>query len=303
MLNNHSKEFSKVLSLTEVVPELLSANPVAPTTNGLKAQMNNFKADDTAEKLVPPGGVPESEPKSIISKAPGNLGKPPKKSRRKKNGQVEADYDKVTVDAKFHRLIQQLDIKPSLDRPIIIGVTSTLRGEGRTTVAMGLASALSQMVALPIALLETDLENPALAQDFDLPAYGVSEYLRGELELDDLTQSTNLPDLAIVVAGQCDVPALDLLRSQRLPKLLKILNQHFAAVVVDLPPMCRTGEATRVMAQVDKVVMVVEAGSTPGKLVKSAMELIPEEKLLGVVLNRTRPAFGLARLFERLFGG
>ena len=92
-----------------------------------------------------------------------------------------------------------------------------------------------------------------------------------------------------------------MLRSERLDKLVKILSQQSAVVVVDLPPMATTGEAARVISQLDRVLMVVEAGKTPAKLVQSALELIPDEKLAGVLLNRTKPAFGFFHRIKGLF--
>lgn len=224
-----------------------------------------------------------------------------KRTSKKLKKALEADYDRVKLDYQFHRIVQQLEVLPSMEAPLLIGITSTLRGEGRTTIAMGLASAISQEIPLPVVLLETDLTNPSLAEDLSIPNRGLSEYLRGELELDDLTQSTALPDMAVIVAGDCKGQALRILRSERLSNLVSILSQQFAAIIVDLPPMSMTGEAARVISQLDRVLMVVEAGSTPNKLVRTALELIPEDKMAGVLLNRTRPAFGFFQWVKRLF--
>jgi capsular exopolysaccharide synthesis family protein len=222
-------------------------------------------------------------------------------SGRKSKRVLESDYDQVKLEFQFHRIVQQLEVLPSLEAPLVIGVASTLRGEGRSTIALGLASAISQEIPLPVVLIETDLSKPALAEDLNMPNKGLSEYLRGEIELDDLIQSTALADLAVIVSGDCQGQALKLLRSERLTHLLSILSQQFAAVVLDLPPMSQAGESARVISQIDRVLMVVEAGSTPKNLVKNAMEMIPEEKLAGVLLNRTRPAFGLFQWIKRLF--
>jgi Mrp family chromosome partitioning ATPase len=223
------------------------------------------------------------------------------KGKSKKKRTLNADFDRVKLDYQFHRIVQQLEVQPSLETPLLIGVTSTLRGEGRTTVAMGLASAISQEIPLPVILIETDLTHPTLAEDLGIDQQGLSEYLRGDIELDDLVQSTSLADLAVIVGGDCKGQALKLLRSERLSELIHSLSYQFAAIVVDLPPMSMTGEAARVINQLDRVLMVVEAGSTPNRLVKTALELIPEEKIMGVLLNRTRPAFGFFQWVKRLF--
>ena len=266
-----------------------------------------------SKPVIPPAS--EKNPASIVKAAkpaPKELEKRPETGEKpatlsnpvtskKLSRARQSSYDQRRLDFQFHRIIQQLDIKPSLEIPLVIGVTSTLRGEGRTTVALGLAAALAQEIPLPVVLLETDLERPSLADDLTLANRGLCEYLGGELELDDLAQSTDLPGLRVIVAGDCEVAPLKVLRSERLDKLVKILSQQSAVVVVDLPPMATTGEAARVISQLDRVLMVVEAGKTPAKLVQSALELIPDEKLAGVLLNRTKPAFGFFHRIKGLF--
>jgi Mrp family chromosome partitioning ATPase len=104
-------------------------------------------------------------------------------------------------------------------------------------------------------------------------------------------------------AGEANGEALKTLRSSRLDDLFDELVRQYAVIVVDLPPLAMIAESSRLLNQVDRVLMVTQAGVTPARLVRSAMALIPEEKRSGVVLNRTRPAFGpfhwLSRLFHR----
>jgi Mrp family chromosome partitioning ATPase len=246
----------------------------SPPTESSSQQVRNILSKDTNPAVIPPT-------------------RPAPKSKRPQSIPSEN-----SLEYQFHRLIQQLEFQPSLERPLIIGITSTLRGEGRTTVALGMATALAQQIPLPIVLMEADLERPSLANDLGLPNRGLAEYLEDYLTLDDLAYSTSLPDLHVIVAGECDVPAMQALRSERLGSLIKLLSQQAAAIVVDLPPMASTGEAARLISQLDLVLMVVEAGSTPSKLIKSALELIPVEKQLGVLLNRTKPAFGFMHRFK-----
>jgi len=241
------------------------------------------------------------ESDSKVAKAKKEKKTKKEKDSKKKRPPLESDYDRVKLEHQFHRIIQQLELVPTMGTPLLIGIGSSLRGEGRTTIAMGLASAVAQEIPLPVLLLETDLPHPSLAEDLGLPNMGLSEYIRGEIELNDLTQATALPGLSIIMAGDCNDQALKLLRSERLTELMQILGQQFAAIIVDLPPMFLTGEASRVISHLDRVLMVVEAGSTPKKIVKSALEIIPEEKLIGLLLNRTRPAFGFFQWVKRLF--
>ena len=205
------------------------------------------------------------------------------------------------LEEYFHQITQRLDLVLDPTRPVVLGVTSSVRGEGRTTVAMGLATSIARQLPVKVVLLEADLENPALAADLQLPNLGLSEYIRGEIEFHDLIQETAQPDFSVILAGDCKGEALKTLRNEYFDKIITMLRYRFAIIIVDLPPMAKIGEATRIINQTDLVLMVVKAGSTPEKQVKTALELVPEEKLIGVVLNRTRPAFGLFSMFKRAF--
>jgi Mrp family chromosome partitioning ATPase len=209
------------------------------------------------------------------------------------------DFGNVSISERFHLMIQQLGFTPSLEQPVVIGVASSVRGEGRTTVALGLANALSEQTPLPVLLLEADLTQPVLANGLEMTNLGLCEYLRGELPI----HCDTLNDLTIMFAGEVNGEALKTLRSSRLDDLFDELVRQYAVIVVDLPPLAMIAESSRLLNQVDRVLMVTQAGVTPARLVRSAMALIPEEKRSGVVLNRTRPAFGpfhwLSRLFHR----
>jgi Mrp family chromosome partitioning ATPase len=209
------------------------------------------------------------------------------------------DFGNVSISERFHLMIQQLGFTPSLEQPVVIGVTSSVRGEGRTTVALGLANALAEQTPLPVLLLEADLTQPALANGLEMTNLGLCEYLRGELPI----HCDTLNDLNVMFAGEANGEALNTLRSSRMDDLFDELVRQYAVIVVDLPPLAMIAESSRLLNQIDRVLMVTQAGVTPARLVRSAMALIPEEKRSGVVLNRTRPAFGpfhwLSRLFHR----
>lgn len=219
----------------------------------------------------------------------------------KKKAKKEDGYSAEQLDDRFHRIIYQLGLNPTYEIPVVLGVTSAVRGEGRTTVAMGLAKAVTQLMPVRVVVVETDLENPALAQDLNLQSHGLSEFMRGEVEVEEVIQSTNQPDLFVVTAGDAQGQVLKTLRNENLGHLIENLRQQFALVLLDLPPLADTGEVTRAMSQTDFVLMIVQAGSTPGKMVKSSLELVPEDKLIGVVLNRTKPALGIWGVFRRFF--
>lgn len=228
----------------------------------------------------------------------------PKKRHQPTGSRLTPDFDNSSLTERFHVMFQQLGFIPSLEQPLVIGVTSSVRGEGRTTVALGLATAISMQIPLPVLLVEADVVQPILATDLGSNNQGLCEYLRDELTLEEAIHQEALNELAVMFAGDLNGQALKTLRSNRLEELFAELIEQYAVIVVDLPPLAMTAESSRLISQLDHVLMVVQAGSTPSRLVKAALDLVPEDKRAGVVLNQTRPSFGpfhwLGKLFHKV---
>ncbi len=273
---------------------LKSNDSTSPTENTPKVSglsLPRSLVNNTGKALIPsqPAPLALTENKSIKSPpiSPQITGEAPK-------------FANATPAERFHIITRQLGLVPSLEQPLVLGITSSVRGEGRTTVALGLATAISQQTPLPVLLVEADIAQPALALEMEFINKGLCEYLRGELRIDRAIEQNALNDLSIMFAGEANGQSLQTLRSARLDDLFNQLSHTFAVVIVDLPPLAVTAEVSRLITQVDQVLMVVQAGVTPASLARSALQLVPEEKRTGVVLNRTRPAFGPFHWLNRL---
>lgn len=225
--------------------------------------------------------------------------------KEKKARKVAAQVNKALNDleGRLYQLYQQLDAEPSVQNPLVIGVTSSLHGEGRSTAALALATVLAHSLPLEILLIEADVARPSglvAADDDEITVVTLQQYLQGEKPLDQLVQPSGVEDLYYIAAGKGSDQALKLLRSDRLDNLFEEMRQRFGVIVVDMPPMLSSTEIGRVVKQVDKVVMVVEAGTTPRKLVRNNLAYIDEAKQGGVLLNRIKPIG--PGWFRKLFG-
>lgn len=179
----------------------------------------------------------------------------------------------------------------------VLGVTSAIAGEGKTTIASGLAASLAEDGALTgfghdpdtTLLVECNMGaqpgNPRLAAR---TGPGLIELLRGECTLDEAVQATSITRLSVLPLGE---PAHNFplaIRAATLPDIISQLRSRFGLVVLDLPAILNSTD-TQVMARLaDQLVMVVRAGVTPSKLVQEALAQLDEERLLGVVLNDSR---------------
>ena len=143
--------------------------------------------------------------------------------------------------------------------PTSVGVTSCVRGEGRSTIAVSMALAQTRRYRSTI-LLEADVEQPSLARILGLDeGPGVAEVLRGEAQLPDCVQMRG--NLGVIPAGHVGSEP-SLLSAQLLSRdLATELRQLCDAMVIDLPPFL--GPGVGLARSCPKVVLVVRAGATP----------------------------------------
>ncbi len=171
-----------------------------------------------------------------------------------------------------------------------IGVTSALDGEGKSTIALGIATAMAADLDSPIVLVELNLTRPTVHKSLGIPALpGLSEYLRGECPLPSaLRQITE--NLFVLPAGDCRNDPARLIRMLTRANLLLRMDNSGAVLVLDLPPVLTASYGVLASSMADAVVLVVRAGQTPEKMVKDAVARLDESTLRGIILNAARPS-------------
>lgn len=172
----------------------------------------------------------------------------------------------------------------------VIGVTSTLPGEGKSTVACNLAELMAD-AGKRVLLMDADLRNPTLARSLrPLPAVGLMEVINGQADLaqaigiDRTTGLAFLPTLRSDVVLHFDA----ILSSNAFRRVLEELRPHYDYIVVDLPPLAPVVDVRAVASAIDTFVFVVEWGATKMQLVQDRLTAEPDihDRLLGVVLNK-----------------
>ena len=186
---------------------------------------------------------------------------------------------KMAVDLGFKR-----------DKAKIIGVVSTLPGEGKSTISMNFAELLAMQGARTL-LIDCDLRNPgstrALAGQAEA---GLVEVLtEGRLVGNLLLKSekSNLVMLPAVVKRR--IPhSSEMLSSNAMQELLSSIEAQYDYIILDLPPLAPVIDARAVSARVDSFIYVVEWGKTTRNIVRTTLHTDREisQKCAGVVLNK-----------------
>ena len=218
---------------------------------------------------------------------------PPSRSPREQVGPVRA-FSAFSFRDLYTRVLLGLQAQQHQ----VLGVTSAIQGEGKTTIAAALAAAIAEDDALigfgrdPNTTLLIECNEGVQPEDPRLalrPGPGLTQLLRGESTLEAAIQETGIERLSILPAGE---PAHNFplaIRTAALPDLITQLRPRFGLIILDLPAVLNSTD-TQVLARLaDQLVLVVRAGVTPAKLVREALDELGEEMLLGIVLNDSQP--------------
>jgi polysaccharide biosynthesis transport protein len=183
-----------------------------------------------------------------------------------------------------------VDLNGALKVNRVIGFTSTLPNEGKTTVAFSLAQLMAQ-VGMRTILIDCDLRNPSLSRSLAPRARrGLIDVLVGKTEIEKAIwrdPSTNMVFLPSIMKFRF-ANSSEILSSEPMKKLFDKLRESYDYIVVDLPPLAPIVDARAATPIVDSFVYVIEWGQTRIDVVEHALGQAQEvyDHLLGVVLNK-----------------
>lgn len=174
-----------------------------------------------------------------------------------------------------------------LDSPYrTIMVTSAGPDEGKSTTLANLAVAMAQ-AGSRVLLVDCDLRKPVQHKIFELTNQkGITNVLVEQLEVNEAIQATRINNLSLLPSGPIPPNPSELLGSQRMKELIKILAEEFDIILFDSPPAVAVTDAALLSAQVDGVILVLRAGVARIEMAKQVKELIEKAngKIIGTVL-------------------
>jgi len=200
-------------------------------------------------------------------------------------------YNKCHLDspgiAEIERLGAKLDAMRNGKKKQIILITSSVIGEGKSTVA----SLLARCMAIhrnETLLIDFDVRRPRLHTIFDISRKdGLIDNLRSTLPFNLCVKPTFIPRLNLMSSGILDVSPSEILNTDLVKTFFKNLGKQFDCVIVDSAPVIHVSEPLLISKFVDEVVLVVKAGSTPKYVVKRAIDMFKDVKvdISGIILN------------------
>jgi exopolysaccharide transport family protein len=184
-----------------------------------------------------------------------------------------------------------IDLSATKTANQVIGMTSTLPDEGKTTIAASLAHLIT-FSGKSVIIVDCDLRNPSLSSNLAASASdGIVEVINGKCELDEAIWKDSATGLALLPAVRRKPAAHtnEILAAESMRQLFDRLKASYDYVIVDLPPLAPLVDVRSTTAFIDCFVLVIAWGETKVDVVRHALHTAPNvtETIIGAVLNKT----------------
>ncbi|WP_321325746.1 polysaccharide biosynthesis tyrosine autokinase [Thiomicrorhabdus sp.] len=209
---------------------------------------------------------------------------------KKPNQHISQMYHKAT-DKIFSEAIKTIRTGVTLsaiEKPHkIIVITSSIPGEGKTSLSVNLSDALRENEK--VLLIEADMRRPNIARSFGLPpgTPGLANLIAGTATQEEAIQSL-YGGIDTMVAGVVPPNPLELLSTEKFKRTLQELSVEYDRIIIDSPPVQAVSDALLLSTFADAVLYVVKAESTSKDLVKKGIGKLLQHRapMQGTILNQ-----------------
>jgi len=201
------------------------------------------------------------------------------------------DYPDDIVSESFRSLRSALRFMfPNHNSKVnTILITSSVSGEGKTFISSNLAvvKAISNKKTV---ILEFDLRKPKFKEYFkeaDTNKEGLSNYLSGLSNLEDIIVPTNIPNLDIILAGKIPPNPSELILTDNTAKLFKELAENYDQIIIDTPPMGLVSDAMELQKYADISIFIIREDFSLKSFIKDIDERYRKQQIknIGIIYN------------------
>ncbi len=171
----------------------------------------------------------------------------------------------------------------------VISVTSCMPNEGKSSVTMNLAFSLAE-AGKTVLFVDADMRKSILTGRYKIKnaKRGLSHYLSGQSNLEDVISVTNVEKLHMVIAGPVPPNPSELLQSKRFARFIEEMRKIYDYIIIDCPPLGSVVDGLIAGRLSDGVALVIASENISYKFaqkIKKQLETA-ECKILGVILNK-----------------
>ncbi len=219
-----------------------------------------------------------------------------KKAHKSKSLPIERDFQKsLHKNLKFNATEQYKLLRTNISFTLpenvkcpIIGVTSSIRGEGKSTTAINLAYVYAES-GKRVLLIDGDLRLPSVAKKMNIDgSTGLTNFLLDSNKIMIEQYKTSINDRWYVVpCGPIPPNPSELLASRKMEKLLAMLSEHFDCIIIDLPPVNIVSDAVAISKYLTGMILVVRQNYTEKDEFENCKRQLKLSNInvLGLVMN------------------
>ena len=200
---------------------------------------------------------------------------------------LQEDDERYTFAEAFRSLRSSLIFLPNQTQLKTVLVTSSIPGEGKSTIASNLAITMA-LAGTRVLLIDADLRRGDLASLFETDGrLGLSSILRDEISWKNVAKTTPYPGLTLIPRGPVTNQSSDLLLDSKLESLLVEWKSAFDLVIFNTSPILATDDTASIAPNFDGALMVIRAQFTSARLVHNSMNALYQRQVnvLGLILN------------------
>ena len=177
----------------------------------------------------------------------------------------------------------------------VITITSSVQNEGKSSVAFDLSKTMAEG-GKKILMVDADLRKSVLAAKYHIQGIdkGLSHYLTGQAEIEDIIYETETEGFYLSVAGPLSPDPTSLLDSDQFQKFIDKVREDYDYVIIDAPPLGVVIDAAIIGKYCDGAVLVIEQGVIKRKVVQDVIKQLKRGKvrILGAILNKVDERIG-----------
>lgn len=229
------------------------------------------------------------------------------KHANSRGGDVQMTLHKnldFTATEQYKLLRTNIDFTlPEEDGCHVIGVTSSMRGEGKSTTSVNLSYVLAEK-GDKVLLIDGDLRIPTVAKKMNIDGkVGVTDLLMGKGPDIEYFKSDLLDTWYIMPAGEIPPNPSELLGSSRMTKLILQLKEQFDYIIIDLPPVNIVSDAISISQNLSGMIVVIREEHTEKKELERCMRQLKLSgvNILGCVMNSAKREGGSYGKYKRKY--
>lgn len=217
-----------------------------------------------------------------------------RKAGNRRTGLVVVEEPMSSAAEAYRNIRTRLIFSLPVGERKVIGVTSCNPGEGKTTTAVNMATAMAT-AGKKVLLIDADIHRPMVHRAFSQDAEpGLTNLLANGSSFEEVVRHYQFPQgvpaegsLDVVMAGPESPSPAELLSSTRMRQFLADRRAEYDWVFVDIPPILFVSDASILSALCEGVLLIVRAGRNNGSSLSRATEQLLEIKvgIIGCILN------------------